>query len=311
MAERVLANLEAKFTEGNYYDILQSYKALYNRFSTQKKYKETVTLLESGCNKFLEYKQWNCAADLAKLLIECYKNFKIQYSDESKEPIIKIFKNFKGECAGKISFMRDAIEWSSKNGGDSKGSEEFHTLLAITLSEEGDYIDAQKHFIFGNDYFSFCEMLKNWTEDVDEEEKDLYITRAIFGLLCLKKLKQASDLYNLFTTKVIKGDPSPLLNFDRFLLLTLERDALPLFNLLRQKYERSLKRDPQFKKFLDQIANIFYNVPIQSGGGLGGMLSNLLSGFGGGGMGMGGGNSSGGGLASMEVDGPTIEDEMD
>ncbi|KAN0055379.1 hypothetical protein ACTA71_008490 [Dictyostelium dimigraforme] len=307
--DKVLENLEKRFTEGNYYDILQSYKALYNRFSTQKKYKDIVSLLESGCNKFLEYKQWNCAADLAKLLVETYKNFKTQYSDESKEPIIKIFKNFKGECAGKISFMRDAIEWSSKNGSDSKGSEEFHSLLAISLSEEGDYIDAQKHFIFGNDYFSFCEMLKNWTEDVDDEEKDLYITRAVFGLLCLKKLKQASDLFNLFTTKVIKGDPSPLLNFDRFLLLTLERDALPLFNLLKQKYERSLKRDPQFKKFLDQIANVFYNVPIQSGsGGLGGMLSNLLSGFGGGG----GNSSSNSGFGGMDVDGPSIDlDEMD
>ena len=38
------------------------------------------------------------------------------------------------------------------------------------------------------------------------------------------------------------------MNFLKFLLLTLERDALPLFEILKEKYKISLDRDSSFEK---------------------------------------------------------------
>jgi len=309
MSEKQLLSLESKFSEGNYYDLLQSYKALYFRFSAQKKYKETVNLLVSGTLNFLKYEQYSCAAELAKNLVETYKNFQTPYSVESKVNIIKIFKEFKGEdSAGKVAFMRDAIDWSSKFGSDSKGSPEFHTLLANSLTKDGDFIDAQKHYIFGDSPQDFSDMLKTWSAEADEEEKDLFITRAVFGYLCIKNLKYASELYQNSLTW-LKETNTPLLNFDRYLLLTLERDALPLFNTLRQKYSIALKRDPQFSKYLDQIANIYYKVPVQNSSPFS-FLTDILGGLVGGGSGNSNSNNNSNSNSMDTTEGPTIEEDM-
>ena len=60
--------------------------------------------------------------------------------------------------------------------------------------------------------------------------KGAYIVQEKFLVLCREK------------------PDTPLLHFVDFLLQTLQRDALPLFNLLRSKYKPSLDRDPNFQK---------------------------------------------------------------
>ncbi|EFA79568.1 DUF410 family protein [Heterostelium album PN500] len=303
MSDRQIASLESKFSAGNYYDLLQSYKALYFRNASAKKYKETISLLLSGATNFLKYQQWNCAAELGQLLIETYKSFGTKYDDESKNTVSTLFKGFNcPENAAMITFMRDAIKWSESAGAGDKGSDEFHALLAIAMAKNGDYIDAQKHFIFGNDPISFADMLVAWTRDASQSEVDLYIARAS---------ADAEQLFQSFVQKlsIQTADFTPLLNYIRFLLLTLQRDALPLFNLLKQKYEPSIARDPMFSKYLEQIANLYYNVPLPQSGGLGSLLSGLFSGLSP--MMGGGGNNSGSSDVNMVDSVVNDTDDMD
>lgn len=75
--------------------------------------------------------------------------------------------------------------------------------------------------------------------------------------LCLGNLKDANIVYDEFIR--LHGSQlhaSPLLNFLRFLLLTLERDAFPLFDVLRKKYRPSIERDPQFSQVWRTITKI-------------------------------------------------------
>ncbi|KAL9273481.1 GET4-like protein [Drosera capensis] len=53
---------------------------------------------------------------------------------------------------------------------------------------------------------------------------------------------------------------SELIQFIVYLLQTLERDALPLFRILRQSFKSSTDRDPAFNELLDEIAEKFYGV---------------------------------------------------
>ncbi|EPS67295.1 hypothetical protein M569_07481, partial [Genlisea aurea] len=53
---------------------------------------------------------------------------------------------------------------------------------------------------------------------------------------------------------------SELMQFTDYLLKTLQRDALPLFNMLRQRYRSSLEREPSFNGSLDEVAEKFYGV---------------------------------------------------
>jgi len=55
-----------------------------------------------------------------------------------------------------------------------------------------------------------------------------------------------------------------LIQFIKYLLPTLERDAYPLFRMLRQKYKTSTDRDPVFQELLDEIAAKFYNIQRQN-----------------------------------------------
>ena len=69
---------------------------------------------------------------------------------------------------------------------------------------------------------------------------------------------------------------TPLAHFLRFLLLTLERDARPLFEALCDKYRRALSRDPEFGSYMVAIGSRFFGIaPPNSAANS--MLSNLMS----------------------------------
>ena len=69
---------------------------------------------------------------------------------------------------------------------------------------------------------------------------------------------------------------SPLMNFLGFLLQVLERDAAPLFEVLRAKYAPSLRRAPMLLPLLDRVGKAFFGLaPVckpQGMGGMGGMM---------------------------------------
>jgi hypothetical protein len=108
-----------------------------------------------------------------------------------------------------------------------------------------DYEVAQKHYLRSNDPEGFAGMLVQWADEVYPSEQDLLVARAVLMYLCLQNLKDANIIYSLFKNRYTTLD-TPLFNYTRFLLLTLERDALPLFDLLRNTYQKSLQRDPTF-----------------------------------------------------------------
>lgn len=51
---------------------------------------------------------------------------------------------------------------------------------------------------------------------------------------------------------------TPLINYIRFLLMTLERDAYPLFDMLRKKYAPSINRDIVFQEVRYIRKTIFF-----------------------------------------------------
>jgi len=71
---------------------------------------------------------------------------------------------------------------------------------------------------------------------------------------------------------------TPLLRCVRFLLQTLERDALPLFRLLMYKYKPSLQRDPAIIQLLHGVAKEFFNVEPPKPQGMGGILQMMMGG---------------------------------
>ncbi|KAE8702574.1 putative apyrase 1-like [Hibiscus syriacus] len=95
-------------------------------------------------------------------------------------------------------------------------------------------------------------------------EDDLAIERAVLMYLSMGNLRDANylmdELKRLADSQELYFPESDLIQFITLLLLTLERDALPLFNMLRVNYKSSIDREPAFSELLDEIAEKFYGV---------------------------------------------------
>lgn len=82
-----------------------------------------------------------------------------------------------------------------------------------------------------------------------------------------------------------KSTSTPLTNFIKLLFVAIDHKNQALYQYLLQQYQPVLKRDANLKRFLDQIAQVYFGIKQQQSG-LDGMLGSLMSSL------FGGGNNS-------------------
>ncbi|OAY65681.1 Golgi to ER traffic protein [Ananas comosus] len=99
--------------------------------------------------------------------------------------------------------------------------------------------------------------------------EDIAITRAVLLYLSQGNLRDANilidEIKRQLESKQLEFPRSDLTKFIDYLLQTLERDAFPLFKILREKYRSSIERESLFGELLDEIAERFYGVRRRSG----------------------------------------------
>ncbi|PHU09140.1 hypothetical protein BC332_21000 [Capsicum chinense] len=157
--------------------------------------------------------------------------------------------------------------WSAEFGAHRYGSPELHEMLAdymYSQSPEVDMVKVSFHFVRGRNLKKFASTIINFMGKCYPGEDDLAIARAILMYLSLGNLRDANKLMDEvekeMQSKNLDFPLSELMQFVNYLLLTLQRDALPLFNMLRQSYKSSTERDPLFNELLDEVAKKFYGV---------------------------------------------------
>ncbi|CAM6087150.1 unnamed protein product [Calypogeia fissa] len=303
---KIIQSLERRVETGDYYEAQQTYKARYARLVSSHKYDDAMELLQSGACAQLKHGQVTCGTELGVLLIETFRKAEVPFGPTPVDRIIAIYKEYPRVDISKIkstadsgnisedciaartrveectTFLKAAIKWSIESGGPERGAPVLHHMLANyiwTQSPIPEFGKASLYYIRGNCPEAFSQAVVDCMDKCYSEEVDLVVARAILLYLTLGYLKDA----NMFLEKVKETSPeklpdSPLLHFIKFLLKTLERDALPLFQMLRQSYKPSIDRDPTFDEYLDEIAEQFYNVRQTSG--IQGMLGDIMKMFG-------------------------------
>ncbi|KAL3506995.1 hypothetical protein ACH5RR_032377 [Cinchona calisaya] len=293
-AKENIDKLEKVVKEGNYYGAQQMYKSLSARYVAAERYSEALDILHSGACIQLENGQVTCGAELAVLFVDTLVKGKYPYDDDTLDRVRKIYKKFpripvpqhldltddddmqqlsEALAAGKVrveactSFLRAAIKWSVEFGGRRIGSPELHDMLAEYIYSESPEVDMVKvsfHFVRGKNTKKFASTLVNFMGKCYPCEDDLAIARATLMFLSLGNLRDANALVDEVKKQVLSKNldfpQSELIQFINYLLLTLQRDALPLFNMLRQSYKSSIEREPIFNELLDEIAEKFYGV---------------------------------------------------
>eukprot|EP01006_Ploeotia_vitrea_P033510 TRINITY_DN65566_c7_g4_i3.p1 TRINITY_DN65566_c7_g4~~TRINITY_DN65566_c7_g4_i3.p1 ORF type:complete len:384 (+),score=226.48 TRINITY_DN65566_c7_g4_i3:124-1152(+) len=189
------------------------------------------------------------------------------------EQITQLFAAFPKDDAKSVDvrdrFMRRAITYTGRFGANPHGSPALHQAMARELTRAERFAEAQRYWLRSGRPDEHAAMLAEWASRGYRGELDLFITRCVLQYLCLENLGGANAVFQAFITAHAAGTGAggkkklthtPLLNFTRFLLLTLERDAAPLFRMLRSEYATSLERDDTFNSYLDKIGQLFYNI---------------------------------------------------
>ena len=123
------------------------------------------------------------------------------------------------------TFLKDALKWTKEDGRHPRGDPVVHLLLAQNYRVLGKYDTAAQHYLFSEQPDEFADMLLQWSSSGRRQERDLFLGRAVLRLLCLENLGDANRVYDVFMERLGESGvelDSPLLNFCKFLMLTLE-----------------------------------------------------------------------------------------
>ena len=203
-----------------------------NSYKSASKYQELKEMLESGAIRLLKVGEVASATELATLLLDHYQEFKETPSQSTIDPLLHIFAAYKSDEThpSKEAFVLQASTWSKHPSNNNQGAPELHTAFARDYASRKDYNNAQKHFLRSDDMDSFAKMCVEWAQAGLPGEADLFFTRPTLMLLALGNLKMANSFFSSYTSLLTPALKTvPLFNFCRFLLMTLERDALTLF----------------------------------------------------------------------------------
>ncbi|XP_024388542.1 protein GET4 [Physcomitrium patens] len=306
-----LEKLEKRVHEGNYYEAQQMYKTIHSRYMHAKKYNEAIELLNSGAVAMLNHGEVTCGTELGVLLIQTFNVAKLPFDSSTLDQIRTIYNAYprtagtrqeksssndtsnlgvesseaaviaKTRVEGCTSFLRSALKWSIETGGFPRGAPELHDMLGEyiwTESPHPETMKASQHFVRGNQPETFAKVVVECMDKCYPGEADLVVARAVLLYLSLGNLRDANRLWDSVRQRLSDSSQelpdTPLLHFIKFLLLTLERDALPLFKMLRQKYKPSLDRDTSLDEYLDEIGERFFNLQRRSG--VQGMLGDFM-----------------------------------
>nr|CCA26185.1 conserved hypothetical protein [Albugo laibachii Nc14] len=282
--DNISRKLDEQLQSGDYYGALQMYKTLFMRTlkseASVKQPTESIELASDAAKILVKHKQANAAAEMANMMLTVFTDYHCKVDEYTKNLIFSINDAFAAEGGFSkelASFLRNAVKWSAAEGSRKQGHPEIQLLLARAYFKGMEYKQAAKHYLHAEKPEEFAEFLLTWSKEGYPSEFDLYIARSVLQLLCLENLKDANKLFETFQIKANCSLETPLCHFIRFLLRTLERDALPLYQLLKDRYAAALTRDKSFEKYLDKIGENFYGVQPQRSG-----LSSLLDLFSGG-----------------------------
>ncbi|XP_075668092.1 protein GET4 [Castanea sativa] len=291
-AQENIEKLQKVVEEGDYYGAQQMYKSISARYVSAQRYSEALDILQSGACIQLKHGQITCGAELAVLFVETLVKGKIPYDSDALDRVRKIYKMFpqiplpqhlpdddemeqisealgaaKIRVDGCSSFLKAALKWSVEFGAHRSGSPELHVMLAEYIYSESPEVDMARvsnHFVRGNSPKKFASVLVNFMGKCYPGEDDLAIARAILMYLAMGNLRDANYLMDEIKKQLESNQldfpQSDLIQFIIYLLQTLQRDALPLFNMLRNSYKTSIEREPAFNELLDEIVAKFYGV---------------------------------------------------
>eukprot|EP00510_Aplanochytrium_minuta_P002107 CAMPEP_0184027768 /NCGR_PEP_ID=MMETSP0954-20121128/14395_1 /TAXON_ID=627963 /ORGANISM="Aplanochytrium sp, Strain PBS07" /LENGTH=289 /DNA_ID=CAMNT_0026312391 /DNA_START=43 /DNA_END=912 /DNA_ORIENTATION=+ len=285
-----MESIEQRVREGDHYGALQTLRTLLVRANKKNKLDRVAQLGRDGSVVLLKNNHGTEGLDVSLNLIDLWEQSAQKVTAATKEIVKDINDAYVEGIKDKIEsgrlnarFLDAAIDWSKAENGCGefkKGEPMFHHMAAKARIRSGDLTDVCHHYIHAHQPKELAAFV--FQSCRTQSDRDLYLAGTIFQLLAEENLKDANICFDTYSAICIAKKTklnTPLYTFTKYLLRTLERDAYPLFAVLRQKYADDLCVQPNLNVSLDTVQEKFYKVKPKKQG-MAAMMENMFGMFG-------------------------------
>eukprot|EP01083_Nonionella_stella_P068005 180249_1 len=274
--EQTLQQSTELIDQGRFYEAEQLFKSLHNRSIRDKCYSEVTPVMQKGAYDLLQHGQGSSGGEISLLFVQCLVTGEQPVTEERIEMVLRIFHKFPEDSdLRRAEFMKAAIRWTSKHGSHPSGDPALHFEMAKFYAEREDHGASHRHYLRAQHPCDHLRMVEVWAKSGFRSERDLFFSRCVLQYLYLQNLTSAQKVFSEFMQS-LREPPSPILNFTRFLLSSIDRESAQLFGMLRQKYKLSIDRDPGFARLLDKVGKDYFNLEPVGGSAQDGGIFDIL-----------------------------------
>ncbi|KAH8821550.1 hypothetical protein F5884DRAFT_662037 [Xylogone sp. PMI_703] len=279
--EKIIARLQEKIKEGQYYEAQQQTRVVAARYIKQQSWEPAIDILFNVTQSLLAAGQGGSGGDLGILLVDTYKDAELRPDSVNKGKLLTLLRLFDSEEPTRKKFISEMIIWSAKCGDYPAGEPDLHHVAGSLYAEEHDAYEAERHLILGTKDSPeiLIKMEYEWYTQDDSHTAPLYAARAIFPYLITGNVRDANRSLQLFTSKLVEDNKSlgiqdvssgdlgvkiypslPLLNFLGLLLLACQKGTAELFRQLRSKYADHIKEAGTWDEALVTIGEMYFGI---------------------------------------------------
>lgn len=300
--DRIVARLQEKITDGDYYEAQQQTRVAASRYIKTKNWESAIDILYNVAQSLLKAGQGGSGGDLCIMMVDVYKQAELKPDSAAKGRILTCLRLFGAEEPTRKKFISEAMGWSAKFGDYPAGEPELHHVAGTIYAEEHDTYEAERHLVLGTKDSPevLFKMEYTWYREGEAHLAPHFAGRAVLPYLLVGNVRAANTCYRLFTSALSNDNPAlgvqdvssassdirifpslPLLNFLGLLLLAIQRAAPEVYKGLVSKYATQINETAAWAEPLEMIAEMYFGItkPRQSN-----PLMDMMSGlFGGGG----------------------------
>ncbi|TFB02400.1 Golgi to ER traffic protein 4 [Trichoderma ghanense] len=300
--DRIVARLQEKIAEGDYYEAQQQTRVAASRYIKAQNWPAAIDVLYSVAQSLLKAAQGGSGGDLCVMMVDVYKQAELRPDATSKGRLLTCLRLFDPAEPTRKKFIAESMGWSSKFGEYPAGDPELHHVAGSLYAEEHETYEAERHLILGTKDSPevLLKMEYAWYRENDAHLAPHFAARAILPYLLVGNVRAANTCYRLFISALTNDNPSlgvqdvssatcdvrifpslPLLNFLGLLLLAIQRGAPEVYKGLVSKYATQIDEAEAWAEPLEMIGEMYFGIakPRQSN-----PLMDMMSGlFGGGG----------------------------
>lgn len=247
--EKFLETQQGILEEGKLYEFAQNVENRARRHLAKKEFSECQVLALSGLIELVKKKQFNILNELLDLLVKSSQQVSPNF--QMLEEVYRQLPTDQG-----LNLLKQIL----KPTQDPRISE----LLARAMEEQEDIPKAFFYWVCSDSYKDMLRTLQILIDRGYPSELDLFVTRATLMLLSYKKSGVAKHLLTEF-----KYIETPLIHFAKFIVQAFEVNEKSLVSILKEKYAKSLERDPRLLKYVSLAEKAYF------GGGPSGVIGIL------------------------------------